>query len=109
MPLASLPAALGLPRRTVRLRLTLLYGGLFLVSGVVLLVVTYLLVTNTVFGDQPVFQTSSGNSPVPMPGGEGGPTTHISVGGSGPDQLRQLLVLSGVALTVMLVVSIAAG
>src|SRR5262245_62004072 len=107
MPLASLPAALGLPRRTVRLRLTLLYGGLFLVSGVVLLVVTYLLVTNTVFGDQPVFQTSSGNSPVPMPTAEGGPTTHISEGGS--DKLRQLLVLSGVALTVMLVVSIAAG
>ncbi len=29
-----------LPRRTVRLRLTLLYGGLFLASGVVLLIIT---------------------------------------------------------------------
>jgi two-component system sensor histidine kinase VanS len=32
-----------LPTPTVRLRLTLLYGGLFLVSGAVLLVITYLL------------------------------------------------------------------
>ncbi len=32
-----------LPRMTVRLRLTLLYGGLFLVSGAVLLVITYLI------------------------------------------------------------------
>jgi two-component system, OmpR family, sensor histidine kinase VanS len=34
---------LHLPSRTVRLRLTLLYGGLFFVSGAVLLVVTYLI------------------------------------------------------------------
>ena len=33
-----------LPRRTARLRLTLFYGGLFLVSGVVLLAITNLLV-----------------------------------------------------------------
>ena len=34
---------LHLPSRTVRLRLTLLYSGLFLVSGVALLAITYLL------------------------------------------------------------------
>ena len=34
---------LHLPSRTVRLRLTLLYSGLFLVSGVALLATTYLL------------------------------------------------------------------
>ena len=33
-----------LPRRTVRLRLTLLYGALFLVSGAALLAITYVLV-----------------------------------------------------------------
>jgi len=33
-----------LPRRTVRLKLTMLYGVLFLVSGAVLLAVTYFLV-----------------------------------------------------------------
>jgi peptidoglycan/LPS O-acetylase OafA/YrhL len=44
MRLPLWPAALlRLPRRTVRLRLTLLYGALFLVSGVVLLAVTYFL------------------------------------------------------------------
>src|SRR5438552_5098705 len=35
---------LHLPARTVRLRLTLLYSGLFLVSGAVLLAITYVLV-----------------------------------------------------------------
>ena len=38
---------LRLPRRTARLRLTLFYGGLFLVSGVVLLAITNLLVRST--------------------------------------------------------------
>ncbi len=33
-----------LPRRSVRLRLTALYGGLFLISGAVLLAITYGLV-----------------------------------------------------------------
>jgi signal transduction histidine kinase len=35
---------LNAPRRTVRLRLTLLYGGLFLASGAALLAITYVLV-----------------------------------------------------------------
>lgn len=39
-----------LPRRTVRLRLTLLYGGLYLVSGAVLLAVTYALVSYATSG-----------------------------------------------------------
>jgi signal transduction histidine kinase len=108
MRLPAWPAALRLPRRTVRLRLTLLYGGLFLVSGVVLLVVTYLLVTNEFFGE-PVFRTNYAESPVPAPGGAGGPTTHLEEGGGGPDQVRQLFLLSGIALAVMLAVSIAAG
>ena len=38
--------AIRLPSRTVRLRLTLLYGGLFLVSGLVLLAITYLIFRN---------------------------------------------------------------
>jgi signal transduction histidine kinase len=37
------PAWLHMPRRTARIRLTALYGGLFLVSGAALVVVTYLL------------------------------------------------------------------
>ncbi len=35
-----------LPRRTIRLRLTLLYGGLFLLSGAGLLLITYVLVAH---------------------------------------------------------------
>jgi signal transduction histidine kinase len=36
-----------MPRRTVRLRLTLLYGGLFLLAGAVLLTITYELVSHS--------------------------------------------------------------
>jgi signal transduction histidine kinase len=39
-----------LPRRTVRLRLTLIYGGLFLISGAGLLAITYVLVQNATAG-----------------------------------------------------------
>ena len=38
------PSWLRLPRATARLRLTALYGGLFLVCGATLLGITYLLV-----------------------------------------------------------------
>jgi signal transduction histidine kinase len=38
------------PRPTARLRLTLFYGGLFLVSGAALLAITYLLVSQTTAG-----------------------------------------------------------
>jgi signal transduction histidine kinase len=41
------PAARWLPRRTVRLRLTLLYGALFLLAGAALLAITYTLVAST--------------------------------------------------------------
>src|SRR5579859_4319951 len=40
---AALPA---LPRHSVRLRLTLLYGGLFLAAGTALLITTYVLVAH---------------------------------------------------------------
>ena len=39
---------LRLPRRTARLRLTLLYGGLFLACGAALLAITYALVRASV-------------------------------------------------------------
>ena len=37
-----------LPRRTARLRLTLLYGGLFLACGAILLAVSYVLVKQAI-------------------------------------------------------------
>lgn len=42
-----------LPRWTVRLRLTLLYGALFLAAGAVLLAITYGLVANSISGAAP--------------------------------------------------------
>ncbi|HEX8008074.1 MAG TPA: HAMP domain-containing sensor histidine kinase [Trebonia sp.] len=43
-------AADRLPRRTIRLRLTLIYGGLFLICGAGLLAITYALVSNATAG-----------------------------------------------------------
>src|SRR5437868_3696735 len=52
---------LHLPSRTVRLRLTLLYGGLFLVSGVALLAATYLLFRSNTGVDVIVPRTPHGS------------------------------------------------
>ncbi len=99
----------GMPRRTVRLRLTALYGGLFLVCGAALLAITYLLVAGLPL-----------TRPFP-PVGTGGPAS-----GLGPAQsflgpccsspyaialaernafLHGLLIRSGIALIVMVVLS----
>src|SRR5260370_465691 len=62
-----------LPRRTVRLRLTLLYGGLFLIAGAGLLAITYVLVQNATAGG---FSYSGANGnvglSVAMAGSDGG-------------------------------------
>jgi hypothetical protein len=44
--IAALPARPRAPRRTIRLRLTLVYAALFLLSGAVLLTITYLVVAH---------------------------------------------------------------
>ncbi len=64
---------LHLPRRSVRLRLTALYGGLFLISGVVLLAITYGLVAGR--PQVTVFQVVGGHGGVvkAVPGPAGGP------------------------------------
>jgi signal transduction histidine kinase len=48
--LTRLAAGPGLSRRTIRLRLTLIYGGLFLICGAGLLAITCVLVSNTTAG-----------------------------------------------------------
>jgi signal transduction histidine kinase len=68
------PAPLRAPRRTIRLRLTLVYAALFLVSGAVLLTITYLVVTERAPGPE---QLSSAGS---ASGSAGGP---IVIGGAG--------------------------
>jgi two-component system sensor histidine kinase VanS len=113
---------LQLPSPTVRLRLTLLYGGLFLVSGAVLLAITYLL-----------FRSATGPDLIVPGGSRHGPTgpralkealadpavaryvRHVADQQYAralrlhADDLHQLLVWSGIALAIMTVVSIALG
>jgi signal transduction histidine kinase len=105
-----------LPRRTVRLRLTLLYGGLFLVSGAALLGVTYALVVNTsgdtFYGGVHVF-TKQGQSAGPLPS----PKEALRQAQQLADQARaqraserhRLLIGSAIALALMTVVSVGLG
>ncbi|MEU6740297.1 HAMP domain-containing sensor histidine kinase [Streptosporangium sandarakinum] len=78
-------------RRTVRLRLALLYSGLFLLAGALLVALIYVLVEFSPFPGPPAAPASPGG-PVP------------SVRAPGPEQtghLRRLLVNSLIALVVM--------
>jgi len=111
-----------MPRPSIRLRLTLLYGGLFLVSGVVLLATTYL-----------IFRSATGVDLIVQPGTSHGATRSAGRHDVLPDPgvtrdvrqraeqayaasverntdvLHQGLVRSGIALTIMTVVSIVLG
>jgi len=95
-----------LPKRSIRLRLTLLYGCLFLLSGAGLLAITYLLVRNALAGP---IGTSGGTLPPSASGG----IVHAPAGNGLPAQetadLHQLLVQSAIALAIMAVVSIGLG
>jgi signal transduction histidine kinase len=136
------------PRRTVRLRLTLCYGGLFLASGAGLLLITYLLVAHrlpgymsqvtqqrhSVQGTAILVQTGGFSScqlsAASQPGQAGAAQATSPVGLSPTptavpaalqrqaqqcletqraDELNQLLTESGIALAIMLVVSIGLG
>jgi signal transduction histidine kinase len=132
-----------LPRRTVRLRLTLLYGGLFLLSGIGLLSITYLLVRHATEGvcltngHSGVCTVGTGSTkPLPgkgavilLPGRGSGskgadrsvpPLTRRQLQAQAAqlraqaqverdEELRQLLIQSGVALAIMAVVSVGLG
>jgi signal transduction histidine kinase len=118
-------AWLHLPRHTIRLRLTLLYGALFLASGAALLTVTYLLVERQYTQNGASFFISSGRiqgggAIVSVNGAKGlpdGPNTPIpglptpnQVKGQARAQssaaLHGLLINSGIALAIMAVISI---
>ncbi|MEW2571115.1 ATP-binding protein [Streptomyces sp. NPDC047070] len=108
--------------QSVRWRLTLLYGGLFVVTGAVLLALTYALVAD----DQSLAVSGSGSGGRPTPG-----DADTGDAGSGPvmkpgaavvesyvrerlavqrdDQLHQLLIESGIALGVMVIASLILG
>jgi signal transduction histidine kinase len=119
-----------LPRRSVRLRLTLLYVGLFLVSAACLLTITYFLVDQQL----PQVTSSSGviaiNGGAAEVGGQAAAACDSSQGallqGSGQagtcqpllkevaiwvgqDTLNKLLIESGIALGIMAVASVGLG
>lgn len=119
-----------LPGGTVRLRLTLLYGALFLVSGAALLTLTYVLVQGSGGGSLAGNQSAPGAG-APTPAEVAGvtppvPPPHGSPGGEGtrdvlPDAARKIMELqredlldtllaqSAIALALMSVISIALG
>jgi signal transduction histidine kinase len=112
-----------LPAGTIRLRLTLVYGALFLLSGAALLTITYFLVrrqyTGSFFitsGKASVIavagKTQSLEAPFGVPDTFGGPSPEAIVAAARAQSsaaLHQLLVDSGIALGVMAVLSICLG
>jgi signal transduction histidine kinase len=97
--MAELSRRLRHPKTTVRARLTFLYGGLFLLSGSVLLVVTYVLAVGVFFPKAP--------HPGPVTGAHPGPPAFIRQ--QRASDIRSLLAGSGIALAIMTVVSVAVG
>src|SRR5215469_12651669 len=126
-------------RRTIRLRLTLIYGGLFLIAGAGLLAITYVLVQNATAGyysahgrngltvngylGAPHGAGSSSGSSLQTSGGSGSRTVKFSpeqaravahqaqllAASQQANQMHQLLLYSGIALAIMAVVSVALG
>jgi signal transduction histidine kinase len=108
-----------LPRRTVRLRLTALYGALFLASGTALLAITNLLARGWPWPPFGVPDTGRYHSAAGPPHPAARPSTYPSQYTPGQvmselahqhaAELNQLLTVSAVALGVMAVASVALG
>ncbi len=102
----------GLPARSVRLRLTALYGGLFVLCGAGLLVITYLLVSHST-RHRPPGEVVIGR---PLAGVLGPSERTVEIGRivaalryqNGVD-LHQLLIESAIALAAMAALSVALG
>src|SRR5580693_6217731 len=127
--MSAVHPGLRLPRHSVRMRLTLLYVGLFVASAACLLTITYFLV------EQQLPQVTTSGSVIAIAGGAAGPSGPVSCdppqavltpgpvqgGGTcptllqavaargGQNPLDQLLVESGIALGIMAVGSVGLG
>ena len=111
-------SALPLPRRTIRLRLTAVYGALFLACGAALLAITYVLVKRQYTGNLFITSGKVGvgvqvTSPAKLPPVDpatGEILTPERVFAQAHAQsnaaLHQLLIQSGIALAIMAVLSI---
>ncbi len=97
---------LHLPSRTVRLRLTLLYGGLFFISGLVLLAITYLIFrrasrVNLIVPNGPTHRAAALDSATEL--------RYAELVRHSTDALHHGLLRSVIVLAIMTVVSIALG
>jgi len=112
------PAWLRLPPRTARLRLTILYGALFLASGAGLLAITYLLVSHTtgigLYVNHP--RITAPPKAIGQAGGVASIADHRQIlqlvaqtRAQHAADLHHLLIWSAVALLIMAIVSIALG
>jgi signal transduction histidine kinase len=113
------PRRLTLPGRTVRLRLTLLYGSLFLLSGICLLTITYLLFRHSTghaifYGSTSTPRTSPTVHFPPSPQQLAqlqaqADQTRVNAIHQHTADLHQLLIQSGIALAVMTVLALGLG
>jgi signal transduction histidine kinase len=110
------PSWLRLPRRTARLRLTFLYGGLFLAFGAVLLAITYVLSERAIDNGQAVpLPALSGvhvHAVEPPPGSQAQASlaaANREVAAQRAADLHHLLVSSGIALAIVGVLAILLG
>lgn len=120
-PSSRLAGPLRPPRRTIRFRLTLLYGGLFLAAGAALLAITYALVDGTTAAALFVNrdgQTIAVSGPPGAGLGGGHPTTAslqlareltAQAMAQHTRDLHQLLTQSGLALAIMALLAIGFG
>jgi signal transduction histidine kinase len=110
--LAGLASRPRLPGRTVRLRLTFLYGSLFLATGAVLLAITYAIVDHQLAG--PIWVSPGGtvhHTAAPVRAGTGIVRSPVSaqLQAQHAADLHQLLAGSGIALAIMAGASIILG
>src|ERR1700755_2073200 len=108
-----------LPRRTARLRLTALYGGLFLACGAILLAVSYVLVEQAIAPGGQINMSGLPPSGITVSGGTGALSKGQLPGGQVPDlsslevtlgkqiavsDLRQVLIAAPIPLAIVTVV-----
>ena len=106
------PLRLRLPRRTARVRLTVLYGGaVFLACGAAVLASTYVLYGLLGHTTHPVLQLSKRGKVVllPVAGQPAEATIHLVGLGQVTFGRQQLLISSGIALAVIAVAAAAIG
>jgi signal transduction histidine kinase len=123
-PPAPRTRRLHLPRRTARLRLTVLYGGLFLACGAILLAVTYLLVQHAIAPGGHINESTLPPSDVTVSPDTGALSKGQLPNGQLPDlssleatlakqiadsDLRQVLTAAPIALAIVTAVALAFG